>query len=416
MCKSIARLTHLKALKIHANAAQNVNIAPLVDVKNLKHLYLELDDCSDDIYQTIIRNSRTTLQSLHIGGYSLPQDCFQKWTENLNPARHDTCREGRDFPALKALHIQRMSVDEDFVKEFSRAIDISRLRELSIGDFSDNARLLYRRLVGGIAPKDRSYHTPNLRTLRLYMEDMRDPTNHDELDARCAFIASFSTLTNLEIEGFGQYPNNQGIDNPGLPDILLKAILNHENLKSLKISYTGIICGMCIPYVGAKSINSLIDGLSQLREIEFAPDETQMDMISLGLQRGKNLERVTCYPFASWHTHPPPHHPVGINIIQSIMKVFMVNVEMEKEQEEFVWEKHYKLNHLRIASFEWAIATKFGRGGKGLEKPDKYEVDGDSNIRRVQYRRIIPPVHVNIGYDPSFEWVQKVERDSERDF
>lgn len=60
----------------------------------------------------------------------------------------------------------------------------------------------------------------------------------------------------------------------------------------------------------------------------------------------------------------------------------------------------------------WEVGSKFGKPEKGVKKTETLKSEGDQKIE-VLYRDITntsnSPIHV--GYDPNFEWVEKVAKD-----
>jgi hypothetical protein len=78
------------------------------------------------------------------------------------------------------------------------------------------------------------------------------------------------------------------------------------------------------------------------------------------------------------------------------------------EDENFVWEDHFKLKTLSLTWKVWDIASEFGKGDKKMGKPEVIEKDG----REVRARDVTQSLRgrINIGYDPDHEWVTRVER------
>lgn len=394
-------------------------MVPLARVKSLKHLHLQIGYEILATGQSILRNSMSTLQSLDIITNSWCRQFLHSWSKNLKSSGHDTISrldKRPDFPALRSLHVEGMMIDEEFIKEFPRAIDLSKLRELTLVRLKDPQTLLWPFLASLITSFRRSNTPLNLRTLFV---DMHDP--HLQYDteqqkalfiAKCSFIASFDTLTTLNVRGYGQYTRNEASTNPGLSDTLLQGILKHKNLRVLRISYVGKISGLEIPYLGAEPIGDIIDGLPLLREFEFAPDESRMDKISQALCRSKTLEDVTCFPHESWHAFPRPD-PLGMNILSSILSTFMSNAKVDAGSKNFVWEEHHKLKHLDLSHTKWEIASRFGKAKKGHKKPEKFQMDVQDGTREVWHQVVPRTQYIHIGYDPLFEWVTKVEKEIE---
>lgn len=417
----------------------NVNagevLLPLAEIKNLKHLELHDHSCSSNnhlVTQSMIRNSKSTLQSLTLVNCRYGAHFLKDWEKNsrattgAETAVIHTDRKGHDFTALKCLHLSSMSVDKNFVKEFERAFDFSRLRELELSDIIDPELLFYPFLTSlvtsYIGTTDISL---SLRTLSLTMTDVRDfvssRNTHEQktasFEAKSRFLSSFDTLTTLVLRDYGLY-SPQANANPGLSDVLLRAILKHKNLKVLRIPYNGVSSDEKIPYLSAATIGELVDGLPQLREIEFAPDEQQMEGIAKSLCRGSHIESVACFPYDSWSSYPPPDNP-GFSILGPLLSAFLsnpkINLPPSSASKRFVWEDHYKLQRVRAAHNEWEVASKFGKrkinsgknGGHFRTKEFKTEADGET--REVLYRIIHKVFRVHVGYDDDFGWVSKAD-------
>jgi hypothetical protein len=126
------------------------------------------------------------------------------------------------------------------------------------------------------------------------------------------------------------------------------------------------------------------------------------------------LTTITCFPHASWGNYPRPDNP-GHNIITSILKAFLSRADSDSS-EKFVWEDHYKLRRVSLSWKTWDIASNFGKGKKGMKKPEILKALEDGN-REVLFRDITGsfPNGINVGYDPNHEWVEKVAKEIRRD-
>ncbi|TVY20935.1 hypothetical protein LARI1_G001395 [Lachnellula arida] len=421
--QSIASFANLKALSLFINDSEPENIEPLARVKNLRHLYLQDNgyySSKSDAIQSMLRNSRTTLQSLAIENAPYACQFLRDWEKNLKASNEENGEgineQGHDFSALKSLTLSNMPIDENFIREFQKAIDFTKLRELNLTSFNDS--LLYSHLTSVATSYQGTKDTPlSLQSLSLHMskDSMNNQGESATFEAKCRFISSFDTLTTLKLQNYGQYPSNT-IANPGLTDPLLQAILKHKNLRTLKISYTGRMSGFETPYLGAETVGAIVDGLPLLRDFEFAPDEAHMDSISQALLRGSNLQSITCFPHATWGIHPPPTDP-GANIISSILLACLSNPKLKPNLTSpptgnFIWEDHYKLKRVSVQYKTWDVASAFGKRAKGELRPEKIQAEGaDGAHREVWYRGVTGPQRMHVGFDPEFEWVDKVDRE-----
>ena len=276
--QSLASLKNLKALNLCANNFEVEDMKPLAKIENLKHLYIQDYGYTNEgskITQSLLRNSKSTLQSLVLETSSY-DDLFLRDPKKRDSATDAGRSNEHDFTALKQLTIAGMTLDENSITSLFRSIDFMRLRNLTIKYLHGTNCLFYRSLTSlAIA----SHGTISLRNLSLKMSDdehLSTPAQKkEELEAKCGLISSFNTLTTLEVLDYGQYSSDIAY-NPGLSDMMLRAILKHKNLRTLKISYVGRTSGMKIPYLSAATVGYILDGLPHLQEFEFAPEEKQI--------------------------------------------------------------------------------------------------------------------------------------------
>ncbi|KAI1845243.1 hypothetical protein JX266_008553 [Neoarthrinium moseri] len=433
--QTIASLQSLKALYLYAERVGEEDISSLAHIKNLKHLVVRDHGWSSifvghklNVVQSMLRNSMSTLQSLTLHTNSSYGNPFGDWDKTLrtstgaNATRKDD--EAHNFAALKSLSLSGTLIDEDFMREFAKAIDVLRLRELTLAYLNDQECLFYPFLASLATSYRGTTDVPiSLRTLNLRMSDDHLSFNNEQLgayfDAKCHFISSFDTLTMLELLVYGEYPSGLGLANPGLSETLLQAILKHENLRVLRFSYSGWRSEYNIPSLGPKTVGRIIDGLPRLRELEFVPTVEQMGEISQALLRGGgHLESVTYFP-ARWDSGPRPDEPS--EPLSSILRAFLSNPKIDlisqPRNKEFVWEDHYKLNRVSDTYQVWEVASKFEKprnrkgNGKGRTKPGKIQVEVAGGMREVWYRLVPRTQHIHVGYDPDFKWVKMAEKE-----
>jgi hypothetical protein len=282
--QTISSLKKLKALRLISSAFENEDFTPFANIKNLKHLELEHYGGSGDIIdsrnslQSMLRNSMSTLQSLALATTGFASNLLP-YFESYDPGKDATMCENHSFTALRSLSLSSMMIDASAINALHKAIDFMRLGQLTIVNLGDPDGLLMRHLITLAVSSQSVGECIRLRSLFLNMSDhsfTATPAQEEAgFKAKCHFISSFDTLTTLELPNYGQYPSNIAT-NPGLSDILLQAILKHKNLKTLRISYSGIISGFKVPYLSAATVGAIIGGLPQLQEFDFAPQEEQM--------------------------------------------------------------------------------------------------------------------------------------------
>lgn len=423
--QSIASLENLKALRLFATDFDQDDMKPLARLKSLKHFELEDYGGSGwrrrELVQFILRNSMSTLQSLSVKTSGYGFRFLENWDKNLKASvgknTPGTSDNRHVFTALRSFGLSGMEIDDSIIQEL-KAIDFTRLCELTLENLTDASCLFYPHLTSLATSYQGTADTPiSLRTLRIDMSDhdgMYSTQQKNALfESQCRFIASTDVLTTLEIHDYGHYPSSS-FTNPGLPELLLGAILKHKGLKVLRILYRGRLNGFEIPYLGAKTVERLVDGLPQLREFGFAPVEEQMLQIGRALLRGSHLESVNCAPHASWGTMNALGNP-GLDIMSCILEAFLANpkisLTLASTNKPFKWEDHYTLNRVSASYRTWDIASEFQKGGRGAIKAERFTVNNGHVTREVWYRSVKETVQIHVGYDNAFEWANKVDRE-----
>ncbi|KAJ4327626.1 hypothetical protein N0V84_001875 [Fusarium piperis] len=389
---------------------------PLAKVKNLQHLHVEdynwaSGEGNNNVVRSILLNSRSTLRSLSMQTSSYATCFLEDWEEMISASKSS---QPHALTALKSFTLSGVGFDQgDFLKSLQRAIDFTSLQELRLGSLSQYNHHLFQYLAS--LASSAQGKPISLRTLSVDMSHDRYGGAPEQkqlgYDAKSAFISSFNTLSTLQIVDYNQYPHEQRF-NPGLADTMLKAILKHENLKVLRISYTGIIGDCKIPYLSAKTVAAIVNNLPHLEEFEFAPDEIEIDQIGAALAGSPNLTSVTCWPHGSFARVGQLQEDIpGTNILRGVLQGFMSRVSCSNGSE-FVWEQHYKLRQVSVSYRAWIVASKFGKLEKGMRREETME-SGGGDGRKVLYRDITGtfPRVTHVGYDPRFEWVEKVSKD-----
>lgn len=275
--KASPSLKNLHSLSLHREGRDPDAMKLLSGIKNLRHLSIEGSgyERGNDV-QSIFLNSASTLESLTLRLDQYADWFLQDWVEKVS-TDPKLRNQIHSFAALKSLSLTGFQFEASFTESLDRAIDVMGLHELRLGYLGKDQQLFYNHLAG-LAQSDRQTGQPiGLRNLRIDLTgDLIDDVEKEPyIKAKCQFISSFDTLTCLELFGYNQYP--EGVTtNPGLSNVLLQAILKHKKLKILKISYNGIRSSRKIPYLSPITVGSLVDGLPQLQEITFAPEEANI--------------------------------------------------------------------------------------------------------------------------------------------
>jgi len=269
MAESLAGYKKLQALSLNI---QHLDFHPLRKIKNLQHLTISAGYQTDTV-RSLLLNSRSTLKSLDVTSGHF--DFFNKWDQVIKSKD-----QKHYLTSLKSFTIcsHGYEFDRDHVRVLTKAIDFVGLRELVIKSLPDNAPVLFRELVE-LFSSATSGSGVHLRTLSLHMPvrgwRVSDSQRQEATDVKCEFLSSFNTLKTLNIDDYGQY-KLEVTENPELPSNLLPAILKHENLEKLSISYNGVISGYQIPYLKPATVATLLDNLPHLRDINIAPEEKDL--------------------------------------------------------------------------------------------------------------------------------------------
>jgi hypothetical protein len=253
-------------------------MAPLANIKNLKHLSIVNGINWTEFCQIILLNSMSTLRSLDIRTNQYALNFLEDW-ERKTSGHHALTKQNHGLAVLKSFTLSGASIDVTFMKSIPAVIDFMRLRELTLEHLYGDKHLFFQHLTSLMESSQNNATGISLRTLRLEMAESGYMAAAEETQTnfgvKCRLISSFDTLTALETKGHNQYSDTIAI-NPGLSNELLQAILKHRNLRSLKISYDGILSGRKIPYLSASTVATIVENLPQLKIFEFAPEEAEI--------------------------------------------------------------------------------------------------------------------------------------------
>ncbi|EKJ69684.1 hypothetical protein FPSE_10098 [Fusarium pseudograminearum CS3096] len=406
MAKSIAKLEKLQALSLDLGYR---DYQALYGIKNLKHLALQAY-IQTDLLHSLLLNSRSTLRSLNLNTNSL--DFFYHFDQIVSSAEQDTENQ-HYFTALKSLTIQVSDLDSTSIRSLMRATNFAGLQELHIEHLPESSSVFFQQLADLFSTSSTSGLEVRLRDLKIDMRtsgyNVTESQQKAVTETKTSFLNSFDTLKSLELFDYGQYPLEIS-ENPGLPNSLVQAILQHKGLERLSISYNGIIGGYQLPYLTPSTIGSLIDNLPLLREIDIAPEEHDLDQLGSVLSRASNIERIVFSCTSSWASHIRTDDPTK-PLLHSVLKGFLCRSH-SGDAGQLKWEEICKLRFVTVNCQIYEIASKFGKGGKGIGKPEKFTVPGNPK-REVMFRNITGtgPTTLHVGFDPTFQWVEKVSKD-----
>ncbi|KIL87192.1 hypothetical protein FAVG1_09747 [Fusarium avenaceum] len=419
MSESIAAKKNLKALRLCVVPGGSGDLmdqaAPLAKLGNLEHISVvnrswgSLLAGKENILQSMLLNSLSTLKSLEVGTNVWYSDFLADWENQIKARNSDGLGQAHDFTALKSLSLSGVAFSGEFCENvmpsLTRAIDFLQLRELSLKDLRQGKVTFFKYLEDLFRGADKG--TVQLRKLSLDMAGDDDSqsygTTEYQVEGIYRFIASFDTLTTLEFAEHNIY-NSAVESNPGLSRRLLQVVLNHKELETLRFTYRGSGSGSYrTPHVNAKTVQILMKNLVNLRTLEFAPDEDDLDAMSRALTRGKSLETIIISSFPS-ETRRAEDPTPWITITNKLLTGLMDNAG---SGDDFVWENFYKLNRMKTSWHECVIGSDLKRQRDLAYKPAKI-TQGD---RTVMCQDLLGKPNNKQHYYKAFDdWVEQIAR------
>ncbi|KAG5655518.1 hypothetical protein KAF25_003855 [Fusarium avenaceum] len=403
MSESIAAKKNLKALRLCVVPGGSGDLmdqaAPLAKLGNLEHISVlnrswgSLLAGKENILQSMLLNSLSTLKSLEVGTNVWYSDFLADWENQIKARKSDALKQAKDFTALKSLSLSGVAFSGEFCENvmpsLTRAIDFLQLRELSLKDLRQGRVTFFKYLEDLFRGADKG--TVQLRKLSLDMAGDDDSqsygTTEYQVEGIYRFIASFDTLTTLEFAEHNIY--NSAVE---------------SNPETLRFTYRGSGSGSYrTPHVNAKTVQILMKNLFNLRTLEFAPDEDDLDAMSRALARGKNLETIIISSFPS-ETRRAEDPTPWITITNKLLTGLMDNAG---SGDDFVWENFYKLNRMKTSWHECVIGSDLKRQRDLAYKPAKI-TQGD---RTVMCQDLLGKPNNKQHYYKAFDdWVEHIAR------
>ncbi|EGU80182.1 hypothetical protein FOXB_09311 [Fusarium oxysporum f. sp. conglutinans Fo5176] len=407
--KSLASQKNLRALNVSAGNLGESEAKSLAKIKDLRHLAIHLlgfaspNFRKDNTPLSLILNSRSTLRSLEIETGSFSSVFLDDWPKS------------KSLTSLKSFSLTGATIDEDFLSALANAVDFVALEELKFGYLSHDLKILFEHL-SNIFSKARDDQKANIKLRSLEIEMGKEtsfavPEEQEAyVDARIDFISSFDTLTCLELHDYGQYRQEITV-NPGLKSSLVRAILKHEKLTKLKISYRGVTSGYKITCLEPDTILTLVDNLPELKVFEFIPEPTKLRQAEIAriICRGRNLTTVTLITGGSWSSLAE-NQEKGLEFLHSIFERVLKG-DADSDAGVFEWEDHSKITRVAVDWMIWEVGSKLGKAKKGMKKTKKMSVTVGKQKREVVYRDIADFVRVPLLNGLGSKWLDKVKND-----
>lgn len=254
----------------------------LRDIHDLDHLFIE--ECHGPmthygVVQGLIRNSISTLRSLYLHQVALEIDGVYLFGSE-NDELVSKCS------SLQVLDCFNLLYHVDSVEKMMDRIDFTQLSSLTFEHVEGSSSSLFNPLteVFREATQQRDSHGIKLRRLLLNADYAFEPQMEEsngfesyELSSSCrfAFLASFSSLTSLEISNYGRYPYEWSNKTTGFPALVMDAILKHKDLRTLKIT-NRFGSTLKTLHLTTNNIDAIISGLPHLEHFDFSLTEKYM--------------------------------------------------------------------------------------------------------------------------------------------
>ncbi|KAM0243046.1 hypothetical protein ACHAP5_006918 [Fusarium lateritium] len=415
IAESISRLEKLQALSICPNYEEEefskAESDSLKKIKNLKHLLLGGGDQFGTL-QALLLNSGSTLKSLDMSPDA--SDFWERLEMAFKAGRHGTDRK----PHLSALKSFTLSgswfestwITPGSIRSLGTVIGFIGLQELNITYLPDQVNLLYDHLAEVYSTAYGHGTGPHLRKLSMDMSFRNRFHTADQKQAiivsQIRFLSSFNTLTSLHLNEYGKY-SDENFTNPGLPDVMMQAILKHNNLERLGICYGGIGSREKIPYLSATAVATLVDGLPKLKFLDIAPEEDDTEALGHALSHSASLESIIFSHTPTWASPHCSDEP-NMSLLEDLLKANLSKGDVTKARK-YKWETHCKLRSVTIDEARFQIASKFRGGGKGIKKQQKFSL-GSKPARQVMYRDVanaVPALPYE-GFTTKGQWVDMV--------
>lgn len=281
MAQSMTSMNNLTAFRLYADEIEEDIAEAISNIKNLTHLAILNTTIVErgNTVRSILLNSTSTLQSLEVKSSSYFYNFVKDW-EVMIANRRAFTRGESSLTALTSLSLCYLSFDEDFVKSLSKAIDLTRLHELTIQSLGRRQDLFLKQLITSFRAARDAGTKVKLRTLRMDMSSSQWDIKHVEEEAafvlQCCFLHTFNTLTTLEIEKFMQSTAVPHNTRPGIPQSLLDGILRHKSLTDLSISPKPHESNDRTPWLSTSAVEAIRDALPKLRRFEHTPGQNMI--------------------------------------------------------------------------------------------------------------------------------------------
>ncbi|KAM0492584.1 hypothetical protein ACHAP8_009761 [Fusarium lateritium] len=379
MASSIVALKTLKALHIRGPSISTRSLSQLRDLKHLSISNMRFGLRSfprENSLKTMILNSSSTLESLAIRYTRWPLSFDNVGEDGVLEANTDSMNESPIFPALKSLMLTGPSSvgdSETCLSNILRSVNFLQLRKLKMMRLEEGKMTFFKSLENSFNKAD--VGTIRLRHLVLDMHADQPNALASEvhMEGICRFIASFDTLTSLEIHNHNTL-EDRSVNNSGISSRLQQVIIMHKGLESLRFRYTR----RDPAYASVNNLRVLTQDLPRLRVLEIQLQDKDLDGIARSILRARNLETLICSTF-NIRNYRVNKKTFCIKMIESLLNI-------ADENGEFVWEKAYCLKHMALGDREFVVGSYLQQK---LYMSDPELIIRDDRLVWVQEKRLL---------------------------
>ncbi|CAH0054151.1 unnamed protein product [Clonostachys solani] len=425
IAEKIASLERLKALSISTNAFSETAVKSLARIQGLQHLSLiEMDSHQlapgESVLGSLIHNSKSTLKSLRIMDTTYTTSFLNHLRETVPTSKGSSDARHHAFSALKSLTLEDTALDTEVIRHLKDSFDFLGLDQLEIRRGIGASELFFQTLA------KMATTTSHIRLMTLFLtlssvsnnetdEELQQPVTMTQqhkplIEVKCRFISAFTTLTSLELHNDSRHMIDTTAD-PVIEQQVVQAITQHRGLKILKISYGELTSNRRVSYLSARSVSALVNNLPHLEEIEFAPEENEIEDIGIALSHAAKLEVLTCYPHRSQRRFPFNPAP-GRIILDGVIKAFLSRGSEDSDEGKFIWGDCFKLKSISVKYQMWDVGSNLERTRRGMKKAETMvSTDGKRQVMCREVRGLKRPFSMTFGHDPEYTWVNKVAED-----
>ncbi|KAK7212603.1 hypothetical protein V2G26_019781 [Clonostachys chloroleuca] len=401
MVAQILRLDKLKEVGLW-NDEKPDSLQALRHLRDLTYLSLGGDmACGDHTIPMMILRSAKTLKRLQL------QPFFEGlWEYNWRRMVRELSSREDQLPllsALKELTLSTVEFHPDLLSVLPKMVDFANLDELSIKHLDGSQRPFLDVVVRSLRSPIRPSLGVQLRSLCLGWLGFAmttDGPNVMSTTDMTRLIASFDTLTRLEVQNYNQFANPPGYSMLKFYPALIEAVIQHKNLKVLKFTHTEwetslreIAREVKFPKLSESEVKIFIDNLQGLEEFHFAPDEKKAWRVGATLAAAPNLRYVGCDGFELWMKWEPEWSPrsdpyILLGLAHAVFKKHEKSSSDNGDEVPFTWEDHTKICSMTIDGIRIHIASSPRRDFL----PVPWEVIRRRKAYQVQYLKKVPAI------------------------